>query len=223
MRVYTWCAPVAGSAPGVSRAAAPARRRAHASPLEHRAQAVGGLRPGGRADFKDTIEWESLTDPMARAVEDGRATAANMQRQAQETADSLGRDLFSSSEIVRQGTLERWHFSTAQWAPYHAVLTRRGALHFLRGPSVDACVPVATVGVRALDFDGVAGAAFALLRQQSVFQWLAGRSTKLVLRAADAAEATLWIVDLKEQMALWSGRTEIQSPAKKRSAAELAQ
>lgn len=159
---------------------------------------------------------------MARAVEEGKVTAHNMQRQAQETADSLGRDLFSSSEIVRQGTLERWHFSTAQWGRYHAVLTRRGSLHFLHEPTVDACVPVATVGVRTLDFDGVAGPAFALLRQQSMLQWLSGRSTKLVLRASDAAEATLWIVDLKEQMALWSGRVDIKSPEKKRSAAELA-
>eukprot|EP00892_Ulva_mutabilis_P000330 jgi/Ulvmu1/10298/UM060_0100.1 len=172
--------------------------------------------------FKDTIEWESLTDPMARAVEEGRATAHNMQRQAQETVDSLGRDLFSSSEIVRQGTLDRWHAPTAQWGTYHVVLTRRGTLHFLRAPNVDACVPVATVGVRTLDFDGVAGPAFALQRQQSVFQWLAGRSTKLVLRAADGGEATQWIVDLKEQMALWSGRTHVPSPAQRRSASELA-
>ena len=159
---------------------------------------------------------------MARAVEDGRATAHNMQRQAQDTVDSLGRDLFSSSEIVRQGTLERWHVSSGRWATYHAVLTQRGSLHFLHEPTVDACVPVATVGVRALDFDGVAGPAFAMLRQQSMFQWLSGRSTKLVLRAANAEEATRWIVDLKEQMARWSGRTEIPMPAPKGSPSELA-
>jgi hypothetical protein len=160
-------------------------------------------------------------DPMTRAVEEGRRTSANMQAQSIETARSLAHDLFSSAEIVRQGALDRWNASTGVWVPYHAVLTRRGLLHVCRGAAVEACVPQESIPLRLMDFDGVAGSVFSMLRQQSVFAWLAGRATKVVLRAPDERAASRWICDIKDQMARWGPRTEVRSPIRRQNSVDV--
>jgi hypothetical protein len=59
-----------------------------------------------------------------------------------------------------------------------------------------------------------------MLRQQSVFAWLAGRPTKVVLRASNESTASLWMMDLKEQMAHWSQR-DVRSPVRRTRSIEL--
>ena len=110
------------------------------------------------AGLHEGVPWDSLMDPMARAVAEGRRTATNMQNQAQEIAKSLAHDLFSSAEIIRQGPLDRWNSSTSTWVPYHAVLTRRGMLHVCRAATIDGCIPVESIPLRLMEFDGASGA-----------------------------------------------------------------
>ena len=65
-----------------------------------------------------------------------------------------------------------------------------------------------------------AGAVFSMLRQQSMFAWLAGRPTKVVLRANNESTASLWMLDLKEQISQWSQR-EVKSPVRRTRSVDL--
>lgn len=172
------------------------------------------------AGLYEGVPWDSLMDPMARAVAEGRHTATNMQNQGQEITKSLAHDLFSSAEIIRQGPLDRWNSSTSSWIPYHAVLTRRGILHLCRAATIEGCIPVDSIPLRLMDFDGASGAVFSMLRQQSVFAWLAGRPTKVVVRANNESTASLWMMDLKDQISHWSQR-EVKSPVRRSKSVDL--
>lgn len=65
-----------------------------------------------------------------------------------------------------------------------------------------------------------AGSVFSMLRQQSMFAWLAGRPTKVVLRANNESTASLWMMDLKEQIATWSQR-DVKSPVRRARSVDL--
>ncbi|GFH30688.1 PH domain-containing protein, partial [Haematococcus lacustris] len=81
-------------------------------------------------------QLSELTKAAATASEAAGMLAA---RQA-ESMQAASAELFCSPEIVFQGPLELWEEAAGRWQPGHAVLTRAGFLHWLRG---DGCLPPA--------------------------------------------------------------------------------
>ncbi|KAJ9525383.1 hypothetical protein QJQ45_003226 [Haematococcus lacustris] len=156
-------------------------------------------------------QLSELTKAAATASEAAGMLAA---RQA-ESMQAASAELFCSPEIVCQGPLELWEEAAGRWQPGHAVLTRAGFLHWLRG---DGCLPPAcSIALARAQLESSQPPLITLNAgpSQQAAGWgvlgsLLGalRVRRLTLRAPSTDSCCEWVLAVREAAAGVAGRAQ---------------
>ncbi|KAJ9527152.1 hypothetical protein QJQ45_025386 [Haematococcus lacustris] len=156
-------------------------------------------------------QLSELTKAAATASEAAGMLAA---RQA-ESMQAASAELFCSPEIVCQGPLELWEEAAGRWQPGHAVLTRAGFLHWLRG---DGCLPPAcSIALARAQLESSQPPLITLNAgpSQQAASWgvlgsLLGalRVRRLTLRAPSTDSCCEWVLAVREAAAGVAGRAQ---------------
>mmetsp|Transcript_19186 Transcript_19186/g.45774 ORF Transcript_19186/g.45774 Transcript_19186/m.45774 type:complete len:567 (-) Transcript_19186:252-1952(-) len=141
------------------------------------------------------LEATRLMEAAERASATGRELAS---RQA-ESLESLTSELFCSPEILRQGPMELWNPSAAEWGEKHFVLTRSGFLHWFDSPE-DVSGSDA-LNLWRCSIEAGEPPIFSL-HEGGHGVWFAGGSRPRVvaLKAADVDDCCEWVIAIREEI-----------------------
>jgi hypothetical protein len=168
-------------------------------------------RIGMLAELAAEVQWDVPVQPLESAAAAARESASHMHAQGDETSSTLSHSLFSSLEILRQGTLSRWDAKRECWQRCHCVLTRSGFLHTCAGTAAGACKPLESVALVKYEFDGADKdeVTFYVMRRRD--GWFGTRGPRRAFRAQMPRLASEWMADIRGQMAIWDGRTPVRA------------
>lgn len=139
---------------------------------------------------------QEILDLMATADSHGSAANSLEVLHAEEESLRCG-DLFSSPDIVRQGTLEVRESGSPHWYPSHFVLTQAGFLYWFSGKKPGS-VPTDSINLAKSSFAGGDPPEFKILEGT---QGLFGSKRTIVFKAATIEDCCEWAISIRETLA----------------------
>jgi hypothetical protein len=154
------------------------------------------------------IDGESDLDSFNRMAEDSIKGGDNLSHRQSDLIQYLWRQVERSSEIVRQGPVNRLEGSS--WATGHAVLTRSGFLHWFKLRDVDQdwsfdLGPTVSINLPRCEFELGDAPSWRLI-ESAAGSWWGGRIAGQTYSTSDVDSCMEWTVSLKEMITFFSER-----------------